>query len=163
MVGGGGMTNVEDLRSVENKWRMQRISFCKKGFARSLFIWTITWPHQAHESCSEPGSSLVFSVLCQARQFICTEQITTCLTKTLSSTKAHCWELEGRLFALQAVALSGDAWVECGLTAATTQLLSKTVQLPSAFGAHICFPIESRYWFCKRKRQYIYIYRYLHV
>lgn len=26
-----------------------------------------------------------------------------------------------------------------------------------AFGADICFPIESRYWFCKRKREYTYL------
>lgn len=66
--GSGGMTNAEDVRSIESKWRMHRILFCKKkGFARSLFIWTIMWPHLEHESCSEPGSSLVFSVLCEAR------------------------------------------------------------------------------------------------
>jgi len=41
VVGGGVITNAEDLRGVENKRRMQRVLFSKKGFARSLLILTI--------------------------------------------------------------------------------------------------------------------------
>lgn len=155
------ITNAEDLRGVENKWRMQRILFSKKGFARSLLIWTITWLHQAHESCFKSGSSLVFSVLCQARQLIHTEHITT-FDKGIILYERHCLELEGWPFTLQAVALAGDAWGECGHS--FSQLLQSS--LSQTLCNHLLllvqmfvFQLSLDIGFVKGKEN-IYIYRY---